>query len=284
MGDSVLAALANLSEKLPAVEDRNGTWTRADLRRGVQYAHSYFARNGIGVGDRVAIVTGADKRVVAALLGARAAGALVCPVDPADAEEQAARIRARLVVATDRVAGLDAIDLAALFVELGSLPIVQGRSASAWGVSTSGSSGPPKTVVLTESSVAHVTAAIQECVQYTPQDRVHGGLPLHHTYGLSQLWLAMASGACLYLPGGQPTQADLPRWLGGATVLPTIPPRLRLLLELGARPDARLITLAGQSADPDTRKLFASVQSSANYMYFYGLTEASTPDARREPS
>jgi acyl-CoA synthetase (AMP-forming)/AMP-acid ligase II/acyl carrier protein len=276
MVDSILANLSNLSEKLPAVEDRSGTWTRGDLRQGVEHAHAYFSRAGIGVGDRVAIVTGDDKRVVAALLGARAAGALVCPIDPADAEGQAARIRPRLVVAAGRVPGVDTIDVGALFVESGpSLPIAQG-STSAWGVATSGSSGPPKTVVLTESSVAHVTAAIQERVRYTPQDRVHGGLPLHHTYGLSQLWLAMVSGACLYLPGGQPTQAGLPRWLGGATILPTIPSKLRFLYELGARPEARLITLAGQGAEPDTRKLFASSRSSATFLYFYGLTEAST--------
>jgi acyl-CoA synthetase (AMP-forming)/AMP-acid ligase II/acyl carrier protein len=276
MGDLLLAALSNLSETLPALEDRSGTWTRVDLRRGVANAHNYFSRNGIGVGHRVAIVTGDDKRVVAALLGARAAGALVCPIDPADAAGQVARIRPQLVVAAGRMPGVDAIDVSALLDESGpSLPIVQG-SAFAWGVATSGSSGSPKTVVLTERSVAHVTAAIQDLVCYTPQDRVHGGLPLHHTYGLSQLWLAMVSGACLYLPGGQPTQAGLSRWLGGATVLPTIPSKLRFLYELGARPEARLITLAGQSADHDTRKLFASVQSSATYMYFYGLTEAST--------
>jgi acyl-CoA synthetase (AMP-forming)/AMP-acid ligase II/acyl carrier protein len=276
MADLVLVALSNLPETLPAVEDRAGSWTRADLRRGVASAHHYFSRNGIGIGDRVAIVTGDDKRVVAALLGARAAGALVFPIDPADAEGQAARIRPRLVIAAGRVPGVDAIDVGALLADSGpSLPIVQG-GASARGVATSGSSGPPKTVVLTESSVAHVTAAIQDLVRYNAQDRIHGGLPLHHTYGLSQLWLAMVSGACLYLPGGQPTQAGLSRWLGGATVLPTISSRLRFLYELGARPDARLITLAGQSAGPETRQLFASVHSTATYMYFYGLTEAST--------
>lgn len=274
--DSVLANLSLLSGALPAVEDRGGVWTRGDLRRGVQYARASFARIGIGVGHRVAIVTGDDKRLVAALLGARAAGALVCPIDPADAEGHAARIRPGLVIAAGSVPGVDTIDVGALFVEPGPpLPIAQG-GASAWGVATSGSSGPPKTVVLTESSVAHVTAAIQELVQYTPQDRVHGGLPLHHTYGLSQLWLAMASGACLYLPGGQATQAGLRRWLGDSTVLPTIPSKLRLLCELGARPEARLITLAGQGADPETRALFASSQSSARYLYFYGLTEATT--------
>src|ERR1700687_2278191 len=96
MGDLILASLSNLSETLPALEDRSGTWTRADLRRGVENAHTSFSRNGIGVGHRVAIVTGDDKRVVAALLGARAAGALVCPIDPADAEGQAARIRRHL--------------------------------------------------------------------------------------------------------------------------------------------------------------------------------------------
>ncbi|HEV2978627.1 MAG TPA: condensation domain-containing protein [Casimicrobiaceae bacterium] len=274
--DSILANLSNLSEKLPAIEDRNGTWTRGDLRRAVQYAHAYFSRVGVGIGHRVAIVTGDDKRVVAALLGARAAGALVCPIDPTDAEGQAARIRPRLVVVSGRVPGVDAVDVGALFVEPGPSPPIARGSGSAWGVATSGSSGAPKTVVLTENSVAHVTAAIQERVRYTAQDRVHGGLPLHHTYGLSQLWLAMATGACLYLPGGQPTQAGLPRWLGGATVLPTIPSKLRFLYELGARPEARLITLAGQGAEPDTRKLFASSRSSATYLYFYGLTEAST--------
>jgi acyl-CoA synthetase (AMP-forming)/AMP-acid ligase II/acyl carrier protein len=276
MVDSVLASLSHLSEKLPAVEDQSGVWTRGDLRRGVQYAHGYFSRVGIGPGNRVAIVTGDDKRVVAALLGARAAGALVCPIDPAGAEGQVARIRPRLVVAAGGVPGVDTIDLGALFVEPAPpIPVARG-GASAWGVATSGSSGPPKTVVLTENSVAHVTAAIQELVRYTPQDRVHGGLPLHHTYGLSQLWLAIVSGACLYLPGGQPTQAGLRRWLGGVTVLPTIPSKLRLLYELGAQPEARLITLAGQAAEPDTRKLFASWQLSSTYLYFYGLTEATT--------
>ncbi len=274
--DSVLANLSLLSEELPAVEDRSGVWTRGDLRRGVRHAHASFGRIGIGVGERVAVVTGDDKRLVAALLGARAAGALVCPIDPADAEGHAARIRPRLVVAAGRVPGVATIDVGALLVELGpALPLARG-GASAWGVATSGSSGPPKTVVLTESSVAHVSAAIQEIAQYSPHDRVHGGLPLHHTYGLSQLWLAVASGACLYLPGGQPTQAGLSRWLGGSTVLPTIPSKLRLLYELGARPEARLITLAGQGAEPDTRTLFASSQSAATYLYFYGLTEATT--------
>src|ERR1700690_4446664 len=70
--DSVLAALSQLAGKLPAVEDRSGTRTRGELRRAVEHAHAYFSRIGIGVGQRVAIVTGDDKRVVAALLGARA--------------------------------------------------------------------------------------------------------------------------------------------------------------------------------------------------------------------
>ena len=68
MGDLVLAALSNLSETLPTVEDRSGTWTRADLRRGVANAHNYFSRNGIGVGHRVAIVTGVANQQFARLI------------------------------------------------------------------------------------------------------------------------------------------------------------------------------------------------------------------------
>lgn len=275
--DSTLANLSLLSEDLPAIEDGNGLWTRGNLRRNVQAAAAYFRRNEIGVGDRVTVVTVEDKRVVAALLGARTVGALTCPIDRIEAVGHVERIKPRLCVATEAIQGIDTIDIDALFAEPGS-PLsgpVEGAS-SAWGVNTSGSSGPPKTVILTEDSVAHVTAAVQELVEYKQDDRVHGALPLYHTYGLSQLWLAMASGACLYLPCGQPTRANLDRWLGGCTVLPTIATKLRSLLEIGARSNVRLITLAGQGADADTRALFAKQQPHSRFIHFYGLTEATT--------
>lgn len=259
------------------MEDCNGLWTRGDLRRNVQAAAAHFRRNDIGVGDRIAVVTVEDKRVVAALLGARAVGALTCPIERMDAASHVERIKPRLCVATETIQGVDTIDIDALFTDPGP-PLSDSveRASSAWGVNTSGSSGPPKTVVLTEDSVAHVTAAVQELVGYKQDDRIHGAMPLHHTYGLSQLWLAMASGACLYLPGGQPKLSDLGRWLGGCTVLPTIAAKLRSLHELGARPDVRLITLAGQGVDADTRALFARQQPRSRFVYFYGLTEATT--------
>ena len=249
--DSTLANLSLLSEDPHAVEDSNGLWTRGDLRRNVQAAAAFFRRYDIGVGDRVTVVTVEDKRVVAALLGARAVGALTCPIEPIEAASHVERIRPRLCVATEAIQGVETIDIEALFTDPGP-PLsgpVEGAS-SAWGINTSGSSGPPKTVVLTEDSVAHVTAAVQEIVGYRQDDRVHGALPLYHTYGLSQLWLAMASGACLYLPGGQPKRGSLDSWLGGCTVLPTIATKLRSLLEIGARPKVRLITLAGQEPTP----------------------------------
>lgn len=276
MVDSIISNLALLAGELPAVEDPSGSWSRGDLRRAVQSVHAYLARSRVGVGDRVAVVTADDKRIVAALLGARAAGAMVCPLDPTTAASQIDRIRPRLVVVTERVPGLDAVEVATLLEERGPAPASPQNAEHAWGVSTSGSSGAPKTVILTERSVAHVTDAIQELVHYTPQDRVHGGLPLFHTYGLSQLWLTMASGACLYLPGCLPTQTGMRRWLGGTTVLPTIASKLRYLYELDARVDARLITLAGQGADPDTRQLLQSSGASSRFVYFYGLTEATT--------
>lgn len=274
--DSVVADLARLPAHLPAVEDRAGLWSRGALRRAVRHAHAYFAAAGVGAGQRVAVVCADDKRLIAAILGARAAGAVVCLLDPAEAVGQLPGIGPRLVVGATPVRGIDTVAVDTVLAAPGSPPPTAPDAPFAWGIATSGSTGPPRTVVLTERSVAHVTAAVQERVRYTPHDRIHGGLPLHHTYGLSQLWLAIASGACLYLPGIHPTKGGLSRWLGGATVLPTIPSKLRLLCEIGARPDARLVTLAGQEADSDARAFFASRMPHSRFVYFYGLTEATT--------
>jgi acyl-CoA synthetase (AMP-forming)/AMP-acid ligase II/acyl carrier protein len=279
VADPVLANLLGGSPHAVAVEDASGAWTREDLRKAAGNARAWLRRNGVGPGDRVAVLapTG-DKAVVALLLGARAAGALVCPIDPRDAASELERIAPRLVLgASPPGTKLEAIDASLLLNEPGgSLEALAGSNPRAWGVATSGSSGRRKTVVLTESGVGHVTAAVQEIAGYAEDDRIHGGLPLHHTYGLSQLWLAMASGACLYLPAGLSTEKNLETWMGGATILPTIPSKLRLLFQMGYRASARLVTLSGQDADPETRKLFASSAGNARFVGFYGLTESTT--------
>ncbi len=277
--DPLVEALAARSASLPLLEDARGVWTRGELRDAVSRARAHLRKRGVQEGDRVVVIaTPGDKRVVGALLGVRSAGALACPLDPREADPDIQRIRPRLVVGpvatSDGGATFD--DLLSEPGDHGDYGAASASSAAAWGVPTSGSSGRKRTVVLTPASVAFVTEAIQETVRYVERDRVHGGLPLHHTYGLSQLWLALHSGACLVLPEGQPTASGLASWLRGATVLPTISSKLKLLLDVGYKPDARLITLAGQGADAETRRRFAAAAPDSRFVLFYGLTEATT--------
>ncbi|MFZ5478932.1 MAG: AMP-binding protein, partial [Myxococcota bacterium] len=92
-----------------------------------------------------------------------------------------------------------------------------------WGIGTSGSTGRSRFVALTEASVAFVTGTMQALVPYRAGERVLCALPLHHTYGLSQLWLSLRAGATLVLAPTPALPGDLARLAAHADVLPAVP-------------------------------------------------------------
>ena len=220
-------------------------------------------RNGIGPGDRVAIVTGDDKRVVAALLGARAIGALVLPPRAdgrrrprcADPPAPGGRCRA--------VPGVDTIDYERALREPGSpLPIAQGRL----GVGRHHApdpSGPPKTVVLTESSVAHVTAAVQELVEYGQATAFTAGCRCTTPTGCPSCGWRWPRARASICPAAQPTQARAA--IAGSAAARCCRPSRQAPVPVTSlvRAPERQADHAGRSgADAGTRKLFASSQSS----------------------
>jgi acyl-CoA synthetase (AMP-forming)/AMP-acid ligase II len=274
--DPIVEALVSGPPSASAIRDSKRLWTRGELVDAVGRVSAGLRRAGVGPSCRVEVVAHSSVPIVAALLGARSLGAIVCPIDPRVATTEKAFAGVTATVADRAIPNRETIDVRAMLAEEGRLE-PESSGFVAWGVRTSGTSGKVKTVLLTEAGVAHVSDAIQQVVPYRPEDRVLCCLPMHHTYGLSQLWLALRAGSTLFMPTTGPLlPADVAVWAKEASILPTIAPTLRSILRLGESPRVRLVTLAGQATLPDDRRSFVCAMPDTEFVNFYGLTEATT--------
>lgn len=143
---------------------------------------------------------------------------------------------------------------------------------------TSGSRGRPKAVMLTHDNLAFTASAIAQELALLPEDRIYCALPLHHSYGLYQLWAGLARGACVIL--GEPVSLGPPLARQclehQATVLPATPGLLQLLLSRGnppALPALRLITQAADSLSDTLAQQVRTAWPHARLARIYGLTE-----------
>jgi malonyl-CoA/methylmalonyl-CoA synthetase len=143
--------------------------------------------------DRVAVWTAPSLEACVAVVGALAAGTAVVPVNPkagsrelehivADSRPELvlARAGAELPEALGGVGRLD-VDLSA---RGGDLPDELGPEQTAIVLYTSGTTGPPKGVMLPRRAIVSNLDALAEVWAWTADDRLAHALPLFHVHGL----------------------------------------------------------------------------------------------------
>ena len=148
-------------------------------------------------------------------------------------------------------------------------------------VYTSGSTGVPKGVTLTNGNLEAVTRGISDVINITDNNTIFTALPFHHTYGLSQLWLMVKLGASLAvfpdITNMAAVKAMLMRY--PVDVIAGVPYHFVLLTRRGEKhkiDSIKLVTLAG---DAVPRGLIQKIRLSfpkTKINVMYGLTEAST--------
>lgn len=147
-------------------------------------------------------------------------------------------------------------------------------------VYTSGSTGPPKGVMLTHRNMLGASAGLVALFALQPEDVIVSALPLSFNYGMYQMILAARAGATLVLEKNFsfPAQVLSAMERERATVFPGVPTMFALLAELKQADDfntssVRLITNTAASLTASHLGMFERVFPQAQVLSMFGLTE-----------
>lgn len=154
-------------------------------------------------------------------------------------------------------------------------------------IATSGSSGQPKRVMLTEENLVTNAKDIIRSLGYTSRERFFVLLPLcFASANTSQLIVCILLGASLYLYGGvhHPKQIWLACAESGATTMTVVPSLLQVLVRSGYTDtvrkeqgwNLRTLCYGGGITSESLREKAVLLLAPVNVVHMYGQTEAST--------
>jgi acyl-CoA synthetase (AMP-forming)/AMP-acid ligase II len=161
----------------------------------------------------------------------------------------------------------------------GRTPAWRGEDDLAQIIFTSGSSGPPKGVMVTHGNLRAATGTVAAYLDLRPDDRIAGFLPQTFVYGMSQLLCSCSTAATLVIEPSPLARgiADTirSRRLTVVAAVPTLWTRLleqpRFTGEL--LPDLRVMTNAGAHLPASTVRALRRAQPDARLYLMYGMTE-----------
>ncbi|MGO1052668.1 acyl-CoA synthetase [Crossiella sp. CA198] len=258
---------------------------------------------------RVAVWATNSMHTCLAVTGALLAGVPVIPINPRSGERELGHIlgdsRPDLVFAAAEdilppaLAALPRaeVDPVALAAEpLGELPAEPAPEAPALIVYTSGTTGPPKGVVLPRRALASNLDGLADAWAWTSADTLVHGLPLFHVHGLiiGILGPLRLGGSVRHL-GRYSTEAAARELAGGATMMFGVPTMYhRLAADVEADPElaaaiakARLL-VSGSAALPVSDHQRITAATGIQVVERYGMTEtlmncAVRADGERRP-
>ena len=262
--------------------------TYAQLDRASAQVARRLAAEGIGAGDRVALMVPNVPEFAAAYYGILRAGAIVVPLD-VDLTRHELRAAlgdcgAALLIAWR---GLRNFHEPAWLVAPGSFfddaePVTaaeRGGDDTAVILYTSGTTGEPKGVELTHANLLANARVTADLFDFVGGDAVLAALPLAHAFGQTcTLNAPLLAGAAIVL-------ADRFGAGGGVTVLVGAPSMYARLLADGVRgtPALRLCVSGGAPLAPELLDAWEQA-SGVRLLEGYGLTETSPVAAFNRPS
>jgi long-chain acyl-CoA synthetase len=253
----------------------------AELERASAHVAERLAAEGVGPGDRVALMVPNVPEFVAAYYGILRTGAVAVPLDTElkrdELRSALADAGAALLIAWRELRATAPGWLVApgSFFEEAAPPaapaVVVERDTDDTAVIlyTSGTSGQPRGAELTHGNLAHNARVTSELFGFGPGDAVLGALPLCHAFGQT-----CALNAAL-LAGARVVLVSRPEWVDGVTVLVGVPSMYAALLA-GARkaPAPRLCIAGGAPLAPELIEAWEAA-TGTRLLEGYGLSETS---------
>ncbi|WP_255411475.1 Pls/PosA family non-ribosomal peptide synthetase [Georgenia sp. SYP-B2076] len=171
---------------------------------------NYLLATGLAPGSRVGILIPRSVEMYASLLASLKAAATFVPIDPSAPAERLAFIAEDsaldLVLTTSafadvcdelpiRVVHVDAVGGELLGAPKGRPSIAASGDPVCYIIYTSGSSGRPKGVEVTQSSICNFISIIPEIYGVLPSDRVYQGMTISFDFSIEEIWPTWAVGA-----------------------------------------------------------------------------------------
>ena len=296
----------------PALCDRTGTTTYAELREDVRRVAAWLARRGCGTGDRIAVCLPKSRFAVALILGILAAGAVYVPLNHRLTLPALRRIledlRPRTIVCAREAAGallaencgamvasIGGTDPALGLELLGTSPAASAAMPAqpedlATVLYTSGSTGEPKGIMLSHGNLESFVAWAADTFAVTSADRAASHAPLHFDLSIFDIFCTLSRHGSVHLidetmaffPGSIRALLDEARisvWYSVPTALVQLQERQALD---GVR-SLRLVLFAGEVfPTPVLRRLMSSL-TAPEYVNLYGPTETNVCTYYRLP-
>lgn len=310
-------ALAENAKRFPAHEaiiEGETRWTYADLLHHIDAIAAGFKALNIAPGERVGLMLFNQKEFLAAYFALRKIGAVVVPINiqmlPQDIGYVIQNSGVRHILTVDALyPHLKPLPLNVIvigqadgapctfdaFLDAGKAvgdvaPVDTAETDLAFLLYTSGTTGHPKGVMLTEKNVWANLDGFEQVVEFGFEDRMILALPLFHAYGLIVALAGLMFGASLTLiPKFQPKSILEAMIHEKATILPLVPTLYTVILELIARHGAPMdlphlrFCISGGAALP--AQLLHKIESTLHTVLLegYGLTETSPVIAVNDP-
>ncbi|MCK5090702.1 MAG: amino acid adenylation domain-containing protein, partial [Hyphomicrobiaceae bacterium] len=250
-----------------AIDTGEVTLTFRDLDDRANQAARYLLDQGIGSGDRVALLFDKSVETYVALLAVMKVNAAYIPLDASFPKERIGFIlqdagAKAIVSALDFRPTLDAFALPLILLDDAKAAIdakAKRRLTEAereppvnelcYIVYTSGTTGNPKGLAIGHPSICNFVKVAAEVYGIEPRDRVYQGMTIAFDFSVEELWVPLISGATL-VPGSPGTSLvgdDLEAYLRAnkVTVLCCVP---TLLATIGQDlPDLRILLASGEA-------------------------------------
>lgn len=236
---------------------------------------AYFDQKGVAYGERVIVKNMDPIETILILLACIASGRIFVPMEP-DITDEERRYRIQ-----DCAPALILEELVCFPEEEAYLSDrkLQGKDTLVYILYTSGSTGVPRGVVASQKQILFCIETIEERLCHTEDDRILCSLPLSFDYGLYQVFLALSSGARLYVTGSillQRIPYLLKKWK--ITGFPTISSVANLMERTGLLRNTdgfclRYITFTGELLPVSLLQSLQDVLPETRLIPMYGLTE-----------